>query len=412
MKQKTIGILDAIIQTSIVGFAASLSVSIAFYHICLGLGGMAFLVKCAVSRKWLGRRTPLDPYFGLFFLACLIATATSRKPLESLVGLKEFFLTTAVYLVAYNTDSYQRIREIASAFLLTAGLSGLYGLLAVAAGLQVRLVGALGMAMTSGSVYMMASLLSLWYLGEAWPEPGLKKWLAAAASLVITASLGLTKTVSSWLGWGLGLFFGAPLKRRLLSLTALLAVASAVIFIYLSSATMGLDSSKNKTWQARLTIWKIGWQIIKEHPVTGVGLIDLGEIYQSKRTAEDITLYGDHRRYGHLHNLFIHITAITGFLGLAAFAAMFWAMIRLSLGNIRSGPALAAPLSRALLAATVAFMVNGLAEWSFGDSEVISTLWFLTGLAVAAAHIGSNPAGEKTAPGKIPAPEKIPAGQA
>jgi len=390
MREKTIRILDAVIQTSIVGFAAALPVSIAFYHVCLGVGGAAFLLKCALSRKWLGRRTPLDLYFGLFFLACLVSSLASRKPLESLIGLKEFFLTTAVYLVAYNTGSVERIKEVAGVFLLTSALSGLYGLLAVAIGLQARLEGALGMAMTSGSIYMMASLLSLWYLREAWGKPGLRKWLAGAAVLAITASLGLTKTVSSWLGWAGGLAAHPPFRRRWLAYGPLLLAVAAAAAVIASSATLGLNYSKQQTWQARLTMWKIGWQIIKEHPVTGVGLIDLGEIYQSKRTGQDIARYGDHRRYGHLHNIFIHITAITGFPGLAAFLLMFWAMLRMSWKTLRSGPPSLGAFSGAALAATAAFLVGGLAEWSFGDSEVVSTLWLITGLSAAAAGLAAK----------------------
>ncbi|MBI5806596.1 O-antigen ligase family protein [candidate division TA06 bacterium] len=391
MKEKTIRILDTVIQTSIVGFAASLPVSIAFYHICLGVGGAAFLTKCVVSGKWLGHRTGLDIYFGLFFASCLISSVTSLKPLESFIGLKEFFLMMAVYLVAYNTGSFLRIKEIAAAYLLTSALSGFYGAMLLAAEPQGRLLGAQGMAMTSGSIYMMSSLLSFWYLQEALKRGGSQRWLAGAASLVITTSMVLTKTISAWLGWAIGVAANPPFKSKRLAFTALAVMIAVVGAIIANSASLGLNYTKQQTWQARLTMWKIGWQIIKEHPVTGVGLIDLGEIYQSKRTSQDVAEFGNHRRYGHLHNIFIHVTAITGFLGLAAFGMMFWAMIRLFRKNLRSGPPERAGFFGAVLAVTAAFLIGGLAEWSFGDSEVVSTLWMVTGLAVAASSLSAEP---------------------
>lgn len=387
MREKIISILDAVIQASIVGFAASLPVSIAFFHICLGVGGLAFLVKCFISRKWLGHRTGLDVYFGLFFAACLISSVTSLNPLASFIGLKKFFLMTAVYLVAYNTDSVKRIKEIAGFFILTSVLSGIYGILAVAVGLQPRLVGALGMAMTSGSVYMIASLLSMGLFQADWKNGLRQRWLNATAAVVTTLSLGLTKTISSWMGWAVGLALSPPVKRKIIAVAVLITVVSAVAFLLLTSATMGLNYTKQQTWQARLTMWKIGWQIIREHPLTGVGLIDLGDIYQSKRTPEEIAQYGGRRRYSHLHNIFIHITAMTGFLGLVAFIAMFWGIISMQRSNILTGPEEIVPLSRAFLAATLGFLLNGMAEWSYGDSEVISTLWLVTGLAVAANRL-------------------------
>jgi hypothetical protein len=72
-------------------------------------------------------------------------------------------------------------------------------------------------------------------------------------------------------------------------------------------------------------------------------------------------------------------------MGLAAFLLMFWGIIKICRDGMSSSQPGIAGLSGAVLAAVTAFLVGGLAEWSFGDSEVISVVWFLTGLA-AAAH--------------------------
>jgi O-antigen ligase len=384
-REKINNILGQVAQAAALGFAAALPVSIAFYQIALGVGWAALLAKWALTGRWPGHRTPLDKYFGLFLLACLLATVFSLKPMESLVSLKRFYVMSAVYLVAFTAGSIQRIRQLVRAWLLTSALTGFYGILMVSLGLHPRLLGVQGMAMTSGSIYMMASLASFWQLQEAWPGGPAGRWLSGLATAVITVSLGLTKTVSAWLGWTGGLITEPPFKKRWISWVLLLMVAGAVILIFASSATMGLNYSKSQTWQARLTMWRIGWEIIKEHPLTGVGLIDLGEIYQSKRDPAEIAQFGNHRRYGHLHNIFIHVTAITGFMGLAAFLLMFWGIIKICRDGMSSSQPGIAGLSGAVLAAVTAFLVGGLAEWSFGDSEVISVVWFLTGLA-AAAH--------------------------
>jgi O-antigen ligase len=386
-KKNIINILDNVIQTAVLGFAAALPVSIAFFQVSLGVGWAAFLSKWAISGKWPGFRTRLDPYFGLFLLACLLASAFSLKPAESFVSLKKFYVMSAVYLVVYNTGSLRRIKELVSAWLLTSTLTGIYGMIMVLLGLHPRLLGAQGMAMTSGSIYMMASLVSFWYLQESMREGLGPGWRASVQTLVITASLGLTKTLSAWLGWLGGIITNPPFKKRWVSGILMIVVIAGVVFIITSSATLGLNYSKGQTWQARLTMWSIGWQIIKEYPLTGVGLIDLGEIYQSKRDPTEIAQFGDHRRYGHLHNIFIHITAITGFTGLVAFLLMFWGIIKMCLDGMKSSNPEISGLCGAVLSAVTAFLIGGLAEWSFGDSEVVSVIWFLTGLAVAGGQL-------------------------
>ncbi|MDP2808423.1 MAG: hypothetical protein Q8O74_09850, partial [bacterium] len=66
-------------------------------------------------------------------------------------------------------------------------------------------------------------------------------------------------------------------------------------------------------------------------------------------------------------------------------------MISLCRDNIRKSPAELAPYCRGFLAVVLAFIANGLAEWSFGDSEVVSVLWLVTGLAVAANRLLAGP---------------------
>ncbi|HMD14458.1 MAG TPA: hypothetical protein VKI62_07535, partial [Bacteroidota bacterium] len=42
------------------------------------------------------------------------------------------------------------------------------------------------------------------------------------------------------------------------------------------------------------------------------------------------------------------------------------------------------------LAVQVGFHINGLFEWNFGDAEVITLVWAITGLAMAASRIAEQ----------------------
>jgi O-antigen ligase len=88
--------------------------------------------------------------------------------------------------------------------------------------------------------------------------------------------------------------------------------------------------------------------------------------------------------HGHLHNIFLHVTATTGFIGLAAFLFLLVSLFRLVAGNLRRA---LAPTERAVvigsLGALTGFVVNGLFEWNFGDAEVVMLVYLLVGWNLA-----------------------------
>ncbi len=386
-KIKMTNFLDQAIQLALVGFVASLPVSIAFTQSALFAGWLAWLLKCAVDREWNGFKSPLDLGFGLFLVSALLSTTFSLSPWESFISLKKFYLLTAVYFVGFNIKSTDRLLELIKLFLMMTALTGVYGLVMFVFGYQPRLLAAQGMAMTSGGIFMMAGLLSLaWHRYQ--PQfPG--KW-GQAQSLAVSALLGgcllLTRTVSSWFGFVMGfpVLIRSWWKRTvLLVLTGLLLAG-----VYYSANNYQLSfklysGNKATSWSMRLGFWRMGWQMIKERPVLGTGLIDLGQILKGMRTAEDEKLWLGVPMGGHLHNNFIQIAATRGFTGLAAFLFMWYSVFAMAVKLMRSSSRLTAIFAGGILAALIGFQINGLAEWNFSDSEVVTIVWFLAGLLLA-----------------------------
>lgn len=395
---------DAVIQASLVGFAGSLPVSIAFTQISLGVGIIAWAVKVLSERSLLKDSTPLDKGFLSFFTACLLSTVLSAQPWDSLLGMKKFYLVLAVYWVGFNVRGESRRGQLTMLFVAMTALTSLYGVAMYLWGMQSRLLGTQTMAMTSGGIMIMAILLwipSLHSVSDRWLKEG--NWLIG---LLLAAGIILNKTISAWAGMvgGLAVYF---MRKK----AATLIVAALVIFgISLSAALPHLkggffDYSKLESWQARMTMWDNGWKIIKKSPVLGTGLIDLGEHYQRERSTADIQLHGNNRRVGHLHNNFIHITAITGFVGLAAFCFLWLVIIAFQIQLARSVPFGLRNRRVSYLSVSSAFLINGLAEWNFGDSEVVTVLWFSLGLALSSwrqdrEHGGADPAQAASAGGQ------------
>jgi O-antigen ligase len=390
MRRKAINIADTIARLGLTGFVASLAVSIAFCQISLGVGWLAWLVKCILQRKWDGFRTKMDIWFLFFLAASLLSSVFSIQPGTSFMALKKFYLMTAVYFTAFNLRTFERIEEILDLAVWMTALTGIYGLAMFAFGYQQRLLGTQGMAMTSAGIYMMLGLVSLTGSREVGASrPSWKRWLRRLAPPVMMLSLLLTRTVSSLLG-----FFTALLViiKRYFRLVILIVIASIIAGVIYSASDYHrsvrlFKGPKASSGHIRLALWQIGWGLIWERPLTGYGMVDFGEMIRARKTPVDTQYWGDTQRFGHFHNNFVHIAACTGIIGLSAFVTM-WTVIFIFLYRTASKCSTEQKsLVKNIIAALVGFMVMGMFEWNFGDSEVVTIVWFLVGLAVAVNHV-------------------------
>ena len=89
------------------------------------------------------------------------------------------------------------------------------------------------------------------------------------------------------------------------------------------------------------------------------------------------------KRTSHVHNTPLQILVDRGVLGLAAWLWIWAAFIAKAIGLLRRLPedaARARVLVVGSLAAIVGFLVAGLSEYNFGDSEVVMVAWALMAL--------------------------------
>lgn len=390
-REKTAAMLDTLVQLAMVGFVGSLPVSIAFTQTSLGIGWIAWLLKCLVEKRWNGFKTPLDLAFGLFLTSAVLSTTFSLSPWESFMSLKKFYLLSAAYFIGVNVKSPERLLELIKLFLLMTALTGVYGLVMFGFGYQPRLLAAQGMAMTSGGIFMMAGLLSLaWHRYQA---QFLDKWgrarsLTALALLFIC--LVLTRTVSSWFGFITG--FPALIRSWKRRTAVFLLVGLLLAGVYYSANNYQMSfklysGNKATSWNMRLSMWRMGWELIKERPMLGTGTVDLGHLLKDKMTPADELVWQNIPIGGHLHNNFIHIAVTRGLLGLSAFIFIWVSIFAMLIKLIGSKSHMIAIFARGIFTVVIGFLINGLAEWNFGDSEVVTILWFVVGLALSAWHL-------------------------
>lgn len=373
------------------------NLSIAVSQLALGLGLLLWVTRWLV---WGERplRTGLEQATFVLALWALAMIPLSSDPGQSAVFYRRFFLFSALWVTASQADSEARRRWLLMAVTAGAVLISLYSEIHVyretGALFQVRL-GEMSNPMTSGCLLMLVLLT----LGGMILTPGTRRrtriYLAVAA-LPIVVALVQTMTRSAWLGLvcgGLAMVFWARPKLTLpvLALALLLLVVLPQLPEHIVPGGLSQRLSleyilQGDSTDARVDMWRGGWQMIKQHPILGVGDRDLTELSPTYYTSAS-GLY-----FGHMHSNLVQLAVIWGLPGFLAAMAFLVAipciLIRRWLNWRRTRPEQStwqAGWVLGALGAWVGFFVAGLTEWYFGDAE--SMLLFLT---IVGAALGRN----------------------
>ena len=136
--------------------------------------------------------------------------------------------------------------------------------------------------------------------------------------------------------------------------------------------------------QERIYMWRSGAAMWRERPLLGWGPGGVKREYS--RYAQPAAFK---QRTGHVHNTPLQILVERGVLGLAAWLAIWLAFYRHAIGLLKRLE-LGRTRERALVAGSIAavtgFLVAGLSEYNFGDSEVVMVAWTIMALAWVVAR--------------------------
>ena len=120
-------------------------------------------------------------------------------------------------------------------------------------------------------------------------------------------------------------------------------------------------------------MWKSGLAMARDHLMTGIGPGQVKRVYPQYAAPEVVN-----KTRGHLHNTPIQILVERGILGLAAWLGLFGAFF---VRAVRAARRAREPRDRALvtgaIAAIAGFLVAGLFEYNFGDTEVLLVALFM-----------------------------------
>lgn len=366
-------------------FLIGLALSITLSQLALALlvGYWLFRLREASARAAV--TLPLAAPFLAFVAASLLSALRAGDVWGSLAQAKALLLILVFFALVNTLESPEEADGFLNRFLLLMAAVSLLSVIQVSLCPEhpwggpilarwtrkcFRAHGFYSIYMTLAGVLTLTLLVILPRLFS--PSPERRRWLLPAWA-ACGVGLALTYTRGAWLGFLAGAVSLGLLLRRV---SVLAGVGGVIVLalLFLQAGTLGerirslADLSDATLWE-RVYMWRSGLAIVRDHPLTGVGMGQVKAVYPRYALPE-----AGKRTTSHLHNTPLQLAAERGLLGLAAWLWIWLAFFvqgariakRLGPGRGRERGLVAGSL-----AAIIGFLVFGLSEYNFGDSEVV-----------------------------------------
>jgi O-antigen ligase len=205
---------------------------------------------------------------GLLMLGLMLSTATAELKQEALGAVKAWFLMPMLLLGAI-VFARQRVEGLLFGIVLHALLQTTYGMQLISLQEEARLMGSFSSANFYAAVVVPAIFL-VWLL----PIP--LRWFF---SLVLILALFSSQSIGGILGLVGGALYVALVYLKGSARLAVLSVAIGAALIGGALAHQRFADNPRSSFVARQEIWQVAGRVIRENPLTGVGLRNFADSY-------------------------------------------------------------------------------------------------------------------------------------
>jgi O-antigen ligase len=228
---------------------------------------------------------------------------------------------------------------------------------------------------TFSAILMMVGSMAFARLILSHPR---NKWLYIS-SIIITICLTLTLTRLIWLGTLCGLALLVFTRKKIL-IIAFLIVLTVAFFLsptLIQERFQSIVDFNDATSTLRIQMWTASLDVIKDYPLTGCGYECLYLIYDQYPQHPILQEF-----YYNLHNNIFQITVDSGLIGLGAWLGLWVAYFLAVYRKFHQPSTHALPqwIICGSAAAVLSFLIAGLFETNFYDSEVVMVLYFIMAL--------------------------------
>jgi O-antigen ligase len=353
-------------------------------------------VKLRIPRIW--------PLLALFIAGTLLAVVFSLEPAAAWPQIKKLYVFSMLVVVFTALRDMTLVRRVFLAWIGIAAASGVLGI--------VQFIQKLGMARRLGAdlyqfyvgsritgfmshwntfsaeeMYVLIMLCSFLFFGIVdWK----RAWIWMSCGVIIGSAVVLAETRAVWIGLSIGILYLVWNWRRWLVLVA--PVLAAVAFLAAPPVIRERITSIVHPHEGyidsnsfREVTRRTGLRMVKAHPWLGLGP-EMPRKHFDEWMPPDI-VEKPIGAYVHLHNVYLDYAAERGIptllAMLAMLATMVWNFFR-GLHNLPPGRSDRRFVLHGAIAVVIATMIEGVAEYNLGDTEVLTMFLIVMACAYVA----------------------------
>jgi putative inorganic carbon (HCO3(-)) transporter len=258
----------------------------------------------------------------IFSLVLLASSVNAFQPSTSYENLSVYFAWVLIYLLIANAvDTEERFLVFMLSFLLYSFKMSQFGTRSWAQdGFVFRdwgTTGAPGFFQNSGEfgiqmcIFLPLIVAFIIALGDRWPR--WLRWAAWCAAGTAVTGIVASSSRGAFVGCAaVVLWLLVRSQKKIRTLLATLVVATLVYAITPAEMKSRFQNiGEDKTSVSRTTYWKHGLEIMRDHPILGIGYANWPEYHAINYGVQALP-----------HNIFIQAGAELGYTGLVAFVAL------------------------------------------------------------------------------------------
>ena len=249
-----------------------------------------------------------------------------------------------------------------------------------------RATGFYGHWVTYAEVLQLIASLALGLFLAVARKKSLFGLLLFAAVVGLVFALGMTVTRASWIGFAVSvaLMLVMSVSRRTLLIAGACAIPLILggLILLQQKRNVSLIDAQDQSTSWREMVWREGFQLLVSSPrhlLVGVGMDSIKGHWQ------EWGLF-DHGRQpiGHMHSNLLQIALERGVPALTVWLLLLSVYARMLFRIIRASVDLpeARGLALGAFGGLAGFLVSGLVHYNWGDSEVVTVLYFIMGLVL------------------------------
>lgn len=388
--------INKIIKIFLIIFAIGSPFSISLAQIGLVPAIIFWLFKIIFVKQRDFYSTFLDIAILIYLLGTVLSSVFCPYPTRILKSVNEAWHILLLYVMVDVADEKLIKRMINLLFLFTL-LTAIYGVWQYFSGWDLvrnkalkpnapgaqffDITGGYGLHLTYGGYVMMITLLGISLFLNHYQDNKKMFWYYLLGTGIIGFTVYGSYARSAWAGFIGGLLFLGFLKNKKYVIVILLALFIFGVLLYFFVPTFQYKAKtftklpESRRWQ----IWSVSLKMIKDYPVFGVGHGNFKKHYEDYRDEVNWR-----EPTGHPHNDFLSIYLTTGLIGFIGYMLLWFLIFKKSLQEIKlsNNDKKRKNIIIALISGVLAFLVAGLSQNYFTDSENSMLLWLFISILV------------------------------